>query len=200
MPRPTLQIVSGRSPRSYLATTSYDTRNLPNPFQDTPLLSSTTSPITTNLKTTATTPSITATAVTIPIASDTIASTTPFLSSSSSSFPPSLLSKSISANVPETSPTLYLGNSQNGLFDTALASTGEREYLTDQKQHTSSQQRNSEHQGEDEDEDEDKEGNGHDKLRRDQDQPHEQIQDEENPLVHLTAGQREAAVENLEIE
>ncbi|KAF9986986.1 hypothetical protein BGZ65_005493, partial [Modicella reniformis] len=144
------------SPRSYLASSSYDTRNLPNPFQDTPADIS--------LK------HVSATSAT----SNTVASSS-FLS-----------------RVPWTGETLQshsrLDKSDNTdnhnfsqssrLYGYEESSSGKRRQALSNSDHPSHEHSHS---------------HGHEHEQ-------EEESDQENPLVHLTQAQREAAVENLDIE
>ncbi|KAF9205270.1 hypothetical protein BGZ49_004245 [Haplosporangium sp. Z 27] len=154
MPRPTLQSPHARSPRSNLASSSYDTRNLPNPFQDT---SST--PV-------------------APVASDTV--------------PSSISTTNLSDR--SRAPIQRRENSNSSLNDQSRSNSS-----TTQSHRENSRFNSSQHQK--------------DTLSRQQqdpsfvrqdetahDQGQEQEHEQENPLIYLTASQREAAVENLEIE
>ncbi|KAG0300759.1 hypothetical protein BGZ98_008920 [Dissophora globulifera] len=134
---------AARSPRSYLASSSFDTANLPNPFQDS-----------TSSFETAATPTPAA-----PVASDTTASSTLELSKHSRS-------------------AVRRENSHNTNNMTAATMAATSSVPRDKSSNT----------------------NGHYDQDEGEDQDQDQDQEQENPLIFLTDVQREAAVENLDIE
>ncbi|KAF9174659.1 hypothetical protein BGX21_001777 [Mortierella sp. AD011] len=178
MPRPTLQSPHARSPRSNLVSSSYDTRNLPNPFQDT---SSTRFASRKNLSV----------PTTAPVASDTVPSS-------------SFASASISSDR-SRAPPLRHGNSSSNLLlpndkTKSNSSTSQQLYREgghpsntqphQRQQHQQTKDRSLSRQQQD--------SNFAGEYGSDHEQGHDPEQ--ENPLIYLTASQREAAVENLEIE
>ncbi|KAI1296192.1 hypothetical protein EDD11_007511 [Mortierella claussenii] len=169
MPRPTLQSPLGRSQRSHLASIGYDTRNLPNPFQDTSS-SSTSSSIR---------PSA-------PVASDTVAT-----SASSSSLKPA----SRSTLIPSVLLHRQNSNSNNSTSSSNVQSSASRTLARLQSESTPHRGRTGDQQRR---QDSDNHDHNHEQEQQHEQEQHEQEQ--ENPLIHLTPSQREAAVENLEIE
>ncbi|KAG0213599.1 hypothetical protein BGX28_004016 [Mortierella sp. GBA30] len=139
--------LSPANQREYLSSSSYDTRNLSNPFQD-------------NYTATASTPA--------PTAADTIPSSS---SSSSTSFAPSATHKATAPPIHTPSAEMHLRQLEQQVETDRSESKSITTYC-----------RNSSYQ----------------------DHPTNSTRDssleQENPLVYLTPNQRQAAVENLEIE
>ncbi|KAG0001448.1 hypothetical protein BGZ80_011489 [Entomortierella chlamydospora] len=182
MPRPTLQSPHARSPRSNLVSSSYDTRNLPNPFQDT---SSTRFASKKNLSVPATAPE----------ASDTIPSSS-FASASISTASSSDRSRAPPLRHGNSSSNLLLPNDQTKSDSSTLQQLyreGSRPSNTQLQQQQQQQQTNDRSLSRQQ-----RDSN----FAREHESDHEQGHDleQENPLIYLTASQREAAVENLEIE